>query len=326
MTAEMYKVRHSTIYDSPFTIYHHFRMRLWLSKSSEVPLREQLVTQIILGVVSNDLKPKERLPSTRELARRYKIHANTVSAAFKELSRLGWVEFRKGSGVYVKTRTGDQALDGELQLDQLISMFFRNARRQHFSLSAIQAGLRRWLALQPPDHFLLIEPDAELREIVSAEIEKATGARVAGIGFDDYVPEVLTGAVPIAFYSQVEQLRATLPPGADLIALRSRSVPATMQGEKAPPPEALIGVVSRWPEFLRRARTILVAAGIDPDTLSLRDARQADWQKGLRSAAFVITDSRMASEIPTGCRVRVFPLVSETSIEELKEYVELFFR
>ena len=81
-------------------------MRLWLSKSSEVPLREQLVTQIILGVVSNDLKANERLPSTRELARRYKIHANTVSAAFRELTRLGWVEFRKGSGVYVKATSG----------------------------------------------------------------------------------------------------------------------------------------------------------------------------------------------------------------------------
>ena len=56
-------------------------MRLWLSKNSEVPLREQLVTQIVLGIVSNDLKAKQRLPSTRDLARRYDVHANTVSAA-----------------------------------------------------------------------------------------------------------------------------------------------------------------------------------------------------------------------------------------------------
>ncbi len=300
-------------------------MRLWLSKSSEVPLREQLITQIILGVVSNDLKPQERLPSTRELARRYKIHANTVSAAFKELTRLGWVEFRKGSGVYVKTRAADQALDGSLQLDQLISMFFRSAREQHFSLSAIQAGLRRWLALQPPDHFLVIETDSELRMILMAEIEQALKSRVAGIGFEDYTPESITGAVPVVMYGQVERARAILPSGADLIALRSRSVPATMHGEKTPPADALIGVVSRWPEFLRRARTILVAAGLDPDTLSLRDAREPGWQKGLRSTAFVITDSKMASLVPAGCKVRVFPLISETSIGELREYVELFF-
>ena len=40
-------------------------MRLWLSKSSEVPLREQLVTQIRLGIISGDLSTRQRLPSTR---------------------------------------------------------------------------------------------------------------------------------------------------------------------------------------------------------------------------------------------------------------------
>ena len=60
-------------------------MRLWLSKNSSVPLREQLVRQLRFGVVSGDLKPGQRLPSTRELARRFRIHSNTVSAAFRDL-------------------------------------------------------------------------------------------------------------------------------------------------------------------------------------------------------------------------------------------------
>ena len=73
-------------------------MRLWLSKSSEVPIRVQLEAQIILGILSNDLKAGQRLPSTRELARRYKIHSNTVSATYRQLAGKGWVDFRKGSG------------------------------------------------------------------------------------------------------------------------------------------------------------------------------------------------------------------------------------
>ena len=77
-------------------------MRLWLSKNGEVPLREQLTAQIVLGIVSGDLPPGQRLPSTRELARRFKIHANTVSAAYRELEERGWLESRKGSGVYVR--------------------------------------------------------------------------------------------------------------------------------------------------------------------------------------------------------------------------------
>lgn len=301
-------------------------MRLWLAKSSEVPLREQLVTQIVLGIVSNDLKANERLPSTRDLARRYKIHANTVSAAFRELTRLGWVEFRKGSGVYVRERAAEQPFDGSLQLDQLIAKFFKTARQRQFSLSAIQAGLQRWLTMQPPDHFLLIEPDLELRLILSSEIEKATGARVKAMGFDEWSLGELTGAVPVVMYSQADRARESLPTGVEFVALHSQSVPASMRGEKAPPDDALIGIVSRWPEFLSRARTILIAAGLHPDALSVRDAREAGWQKGLRSTAFLITDSRMARDIPAGCIVRVVPLISETSIAELREYVELFFK
>src|SRR4029077_16596645 len=107
-------------------------MRLWLKKNSEVPLREQLVTQIVLGIVSDDLKAGQKLPSTRELARRYQIHANTVSAAYRELARRSWVEFRKGSGIYVRARSGDNEPEG-IELDQLISKLFRTARDKGYS-------------------------------------------------------------------------------------------------------------------------------------------------------------------------------------------------
>lgn len=56
-------------------------MRFWIARDSEVPVREQLVTQIVLGILSDDLSPGQRLPSTRELARLFHLHPNTISAA-----------------------------------------------------------------------------------------------------------------------------------------------------------------------------------------------------------------------------------------------------
>src|SRR6185503_12216414 len=180
-------------------------MRIWLSKSSEVPLREQLATQIILGVVSNDLKPGQKLPSTRELARRYDIHSNTVSAAFQDLERRGWVEFRKGSGVYVRERVIDATADPKLELDQLISTLFQVARERGHTLGEIQTRVKRWLESQPPDHFLVIEPDEEMRSILVAEIKEATGLRVVGTGLDDCSrPEALAGAAVVAMYGQAD--------------------------------------------------------------------------------------------------------------------------
>ena len=74
-------------------------MRLWLSKNSEVVWREQLTTQIVLGILGDNLKPGQRLPGTRELARRFRIQANTVSAAYRDPAARRRVEFRRGSGI-----------------------------------------------------------------------------------------------------------------------------------------------------------------------------------------------------------------------------------
>lgn len=298
-------------------------MRLWLSKNSEVPIREQLITQITLGIVSNDLKPSERLPSTRELARRYSIHANTVSAAYRELAHRGWVEFRKGSGVYVRLRA-DEKLDAELALDQLIGRFFRHLREDGYSLAEIQAGVSRSFSVQRPDHFLVLEPDPELREILMAEIAFATRVKVAGVG-PGGLDGALIGAVPVVLYGHLEPFGDQVRSETDLIVLHSGSVVESFRGETKPRRDALIGIVSRWPEFLRWSRTLLVAAGLDADALSFRDARERGWEKGLRSAAFVITDSLMAPRIPAGCEIKLFRIISDRSIKEIREYAERFF-
>jgi hypothetical protein len=110
----------------------------------------------------------------------------------------------------------------------------------------------------------------------------------------------------------------------DVLALHSASVVESMRGQTRPSPDALVAIVSRWPEFLRWARTMLIAAGLDPDALSFRDARERNWEKGLRSAAFVIADSLMAPRIPAGCEVKVFRVLAESSLKEIRDYAERF--
>lgn len=300
-------------------------MRIWLSKNSEVPIREQLVTQIVLGIVSNDLKVNERLPSTRDLARRYDIHANTVSAAYRELASRGWVEFRKGSGVYIRARTDDK-LEQHLALDQLVSRFFKNLREEGHSLAEIQEAVRRSFSLQRPDHFLLLESDPELREILVAEIAAAAKVKVKGAGPAELDGGAsLAGVTPLVLYGHLENFGERIDGQTDLLVLHSASVVESMKGQTRPPADALVAIVSRWPEFLRWARTMLVAAGLDPDALSFRDARERGWEKGLRSATFVITDSLMAPRIPAGCEVKVFRVLAQSSLQEIREYAERFF-
>src|ERR1700759_4032475 len=101
-------------------------MRFWITKSSDVPVRVPLVRQVLLGILSEDFPPGRKLPSVRALARRHGIHANTVSAAYQDLLERGWLELRKGSGLYVRPL---QAVpSGDEGLDWLLSGLLQSAR------------------------------------------------------------------------------------------------------------------------------------------------------------------------------------------------------
>lgn len=300
-------------------------MRFWISKNSEVPIREQLTTQIMLGIASDELKANQKLPSTRELARRFGVHSNTVNGAYRALERRGWVKFHKGSGVYVRARQEDVPLDDRLELDHLISAFIKMARKRGFTLAELRSRVKVWLELQPPDHFLLIEPDAELRAILTAEIREVTGFRVSGMGLEECGnPAILVGTVATAMYGRAEEVRAALPLNISCILLRARSVQEEVRQIKSLPAEGMVAIVSCWPEFLRWARAILVAAGIDPAVISFRDAREKGWQSGLHLSTLVVCDVLVSQRLPAGCRVLTFRILAQASLSELKNYVEQF--
>jgi GntR family transcriptional regulator len=294
-------------------------MQLWFSHTTGVSIRQQLVTQIILGILSDDLAAGQRLPSTRELARRYHLHPNTVSTGYRQLVRDRWVEFRHGSGVYVCNTRPEATLSPALTPDRLVASMIRSARDIGVPLSEVRARLRQWLELQPPDHFLLIEPDDELRQILAAEIQAAVTFPVQSCGLRgaDLIP-ALQNAIPVALRNKAKIVREALPAGTELCSLAVRSVPASLVRWLPAPPGTLVGIASRWPEFLKLARTILTAAGFHSDSLVFRDARKADWQRGLRQTAAVICDSLTVKSLPSRCLPIVFALLSDAAITELR--------
>ena len=283
-------------------------MRLWLSKNSAASLREQLGTQLTLGILSGDLKAGEKLPSVRDLARRYEIHSNTVSAAYRDVETRGWLKVRKGSGVYVQDvrHTAEKS-----SLDELIERVLESTRQQGFSAAEVRVGLSRVLGAAPVRQIMLIEPEPELSEILAAELRQNIALPVTA--------GALEGAAAVALMSRAH----ALPPGVPHHLLRMRSVPEYLQGQARPAPDALIGVASSSPEILRRVRTILAAAGLDPEALAFRDARETGWRRGLNACQFVITDVVTARRLPVKCTARVFRVISDTSIAELRRFLEL---
>jgi GntR family transcriptional regulator len=298
-------------------------MRLWIARTSALPVREQLVAQLLLAILSRELRPGDRLPSTRDLARRLRVHSNTVSAAYGDLEGRGWVESRRGSGVFVCHPKTTSRLGPDQILDQLIADLLRAAREQGIPIRRVHERLRHWLALQPPDHFAVIDPDEELRQILIAEIEAAVTFPAIGLAPESCRHDgALAGAVPVVLISKFDQIRAALPADVECVALQVRSVPESLGAWMPIPRDALIIVASRWPGFLQWARTLLLSAGAQPEAVELRDARRPQWRRGLQHARVVIADVLTARSVPAGCRTMPFPLVSDASLEELRRYAE----
>ena len=293
-------------------------MKLWISKNSDVPIQEQLTTQLILGIVSADLAASEQLPSSTQIARRFGIHANTVRAAYRDLVERGWLELRAGSGFYVRSLRAKQSLDGSVDVAQLISTFLDIARDRGHSLAEIQTRIEQWFSRQTPDHIVVIEPDVELRKILVAEISAGAPMRVVGIDVDGN-SKAIVGGLCVALYDHAADVQRTLPAEAPCLLLHSRSIAKSLAGQSKPGSETIITVISRWNDFLHWARTTLVAVGIEPTAFDIRDAKQKGWDRGLTSRSFIITDTLTARSLTKVCKPRVFALIADESIEQVRK-------
>lgn len=297
-------------------------MRLWLNRTAAVGLREQLVTQVRLGILTRELKAGDRLPSTRELARRFGIHANTASAAYRELERAGWVEQRHGSGVFVQQSRPARAVTKESAIDALIGELAVKARRLGASEAQVRERLRQWLAAEPPARWLVVEPDTELRRIVMFELESAVALPVAGCAPEELAARA-GGALVAALPSKAERVRALLPPGTELTVLEVQPVTNALAANVARylPDHAtdLVGIASRWAEFRWLAQTMLAAAGFGPEGLLVRDTARAGWKRGLSACSAVVCDAATEEELPHDARAIVFRLMPETALAGLRE-------
>jgi GntR family transcriptional regulator len=206
----------------------------------------------------------------------------------------------------------------------LISAFLKMAREHGFTLAEIRFRVKAWLDFQPPDHFLIIEPEPELRRILLAEIHEATGFPVQGAGLGACRnTEELAGAAVVAMYGRADELKEALPLDVSCLMLRSRSAGELDKLKINAPSRPPVAIISRWPDFLRWGRTVLLARGMEAAQLSFRDAREKHWQKGLRSS-IVVTDAVTATQLPAGCRPLILNLIAESSLQELRYFVDQF--
>ncbi|KHN50057.1 decarboxylase, partial [Dickeya fangzhongdai] len=78
-----------------------------LEQQQEGTLNKRLYDTIRLAILTGDIAPGRRLPSSRDLAQQLSLSRNTVIAAFEQLLAEGYIETRTGSGSYVTEQLPD---------------------------------------------------------------------------------------------------------------------------------------------------------------------------------------------------------------------------
>ena len=74
---------------------------------SRTPIYEQLYKRVVELTVKKQLRPNDRLPSVRELAKELGVNPNTVSKAFQNLERDGIIYSLAGRGSFISDKNGD---------------------------------------------------------------------------------------------------------------------------------------------------------------------------------------------------------------------------
>jgi len=291
-------------------------MRFWITKNSELPVREQLVRQVLLGILSEDLAPGHKLPSVRSVARRHQIHSNTVSAAYHDLLEQGWLELRRGSGLYVQPLHSPGGAASEL--DRMLAKLLQQANALGYEPADIRVRLDHLLRPRAYERILIAEPDAAMAEILQAEISGELNvpveARTSPMEFDD-----LSRGIVVVLPTRAAAVKRKLAPDVFCVPLRLRSVRAALAAESKPRPDSIIAIASRSAEIRFWAHAMLIAVGIGPECLTEVDAALGGWQERLRLASIVVTDVVTARDLASGGIPRIFRVIADSSIAELRQ-------
>ena len=293
-----------------------------LNRRGGVPIRDQLLTQLELKILDGSLAHGQRLPSVRSLARRLKIHHNTVSAAYQDLEEAGHVELQRGSGVFVR-RAGATALPEAKGLDEMIRLALHAAFRKGFSGVEIRAAVERWLAAAPPDRVVVVDPSPEMGELLVHELKQllripASSCTIEDVGRD---PACVAGALTLVLPYHLAAVSALAPEASvEVVTLEvsepdRKAVAALKEG-------SIVLFVSHSPTVLPFASVFLRSLRGDEilvETRLLAAARE--WKRLVKVADLVFADSLSVATVrAAGARhLREIRVVQLSSLERLRD-------
>jgi GntR family transcriptional regulator len=100
-----------------------------LDPANGVPIYRQIIQQIEFAILSERVRPGDRLPTIRSLAVELKTNPNTIAKAYGELEIRGILETQVGSGTYISDQKPVMANDGlSRKIREVLARFVHDMR------------------------------------------------------------------------------------------------------------------------------------------------------------------------------------------------------
>ena len=288
-----------------------------IDTDSDVPIRQQLLEQIMFRIATGALTTDQALPSVRELARRLKIHHNTVSGAYQDLVKTEWLVRHRGSRLVVKSRERLIVPQSVRSLDDIINVTIQVAQAMGYTLQELRERVRDRLKTASPDHILVIDRDKELREILCDEIRSAMSHTVHACSPEELAsnPGLAIGAIAVAPIYGVGRADSLFPKDRPVIAMTFNQADDHIQRVRDLRQPSTIAVVSASARFLEVARGVLASA------IGTRHQLQEiflprDKPPSPRSADIIFCDS-IAKRSLRNSKAIHYQIASSKSLEEI---------
>jgi GntR family transcriptional regulator len=245
-------------------------IRLRVDAHSPIPIRWQLAEQLKHVIEGGGVPRDQALPSIRELAGTLGINPNTVARAIEDLKRSGYVEARRGKGVFVASalpRGPSLALRDDFLKDTVIRAAALGMTPDDVAAGVLSLAGLGLAALQGTAEVLLIECSAPELDFFERELRAHLPVQVAKVLLKDLATAVrrqtrqwVAAVTSIGHLPEVE--RRLHGRGVPVLALLAEAHLATLQRLAQLPPGTRVGVVSAVVETAHTLEHSIAAAAL----------------------------------------------------------------
>jgi len=247
-------------------------MQLHVDDHSPIPIRRQLTEQLKHFIEGGGFPRDQALPSIRELAGFLGINPNTVARVIEDLKRDGYVQVRRGKGVFVAsdppTHPAPNLREAFLK-DVVTRAAALGMTAEDLAVGVLSLAGVRPAPVQEAVGILLVECNREALDFFAEELEAHLLVRVAkvlvgelGAFLQRRKSAAHWGAAVTSFFHLPEVERLLNGTGIPVIALLTEVHIETLHRLAQLPPGTRVGVASADVETTHNLEHSIVNAGL----------------------------------------------------------------